>query len=59
MCHLQAGADTALIIRDVPAEICTQCGEYYLDDATTQRVMALGEDAIRHRVEMEVLQYVA
>jgi YgiT-type zinc finger domain-containing protein len=52
-------ADTVLVIKDVPAEVCTQCGEYYLDDATTQRIMTLGEDAVRHRAEVEVLRYVA
>ena len=52
-------AGTVLVIKDVPAEVCTQCGEYYLDDATTQRIMALGEDAVRHRAEVEVLRYVA
>ena len=52
-------ADTVLIITDVPAEVCPQGGEYYLDDATTQRIMALGEDAVRHRAEVEVLRYMA
>jgi YgiT-type zinc finger domain-containing protein len=37
---------TVLVIKDVPAEICADCGEYYLDQVTTTRVSAMGEEAV-------------
>ncbi|MBU2755207.1 type II toxin-antitoxin system MqsA family antitoxin [Acidithiobacillus sp. CV18-2] len=51
--------ETVIVVKDVPAEVCDQCGEYYLDEATTAKVLALGEDAVRHRAEVEVLRFVA
>ena len=51
--------DTVLVIRDVPAQICSECGEYYLDTATSTHVMALGEEAVQRHAEVEVLRYVA
>ena len=50
---------TVLVIRDVPAQICSECGEYYLDTATSTHVMALGEEAVQRHAEVEVLRYVA
>lgn len=39
---LQRGA-TVVVVKGVPAEVCAQCGEYFLDEATTARVTALAE----------------
>jgi YgiT-type zinc finger domain-containing protein len=46
-------AQTVVVIRDVPAEICEDCGEYYLDEATAQRVYTDAD------VEFEVQRYAA
>ena len=50
---------TVVIIKDVPAEVCGDCGEYDLDEATTTRVTAIGEEAVRHHAEVEVRRYAA
>jgi len=50
---------TVVIIREVPAEICEDCGEYYLDQATASRVYAEAEDTLRRRVEVEIKRYAA
>ena len=55
---LQRG-DTTIIIKQVPAEICENCGEYYLNDATTKIVFDLAEQSILHGAEVEILKYVA
>jgi YgiT-type zinc finger domain-containing protein len=39
---LQRG-ETVVIIKDVPANICKNCGEYYLDEIVTNRVFAQAE----------------
>ncbi len=50
---------TVLVIRDVPADVCEQCGEYYLDEKTTYRVFVLAEEAARHQAEVKILCYAA
>jgi YgiT-type zinc finger domain-containing protein len=51
--------ETVVVIKEVPADVCQQCGEYYLDQVTTVRIMAMAEEAVKHNVEVEVLRYAA
>jgi YgiT-type zinc finger domain-containing protein len=51
--------DSVVVVKDVPAEICRQCGEYYLDEGTTAKVMAMAEDAVKRHAEVEILRYAA
>ncbi len=55
---LQRGV-TTVVIKDVPAAICENCGEYYLDAATSERALALAEQSVRHGAEIEVLRFAA
>lgn len=48
---------TVVVIKDVPADVCDDCGEFYLDEATTERVMKIGDEAILHHAEVEVRKY--
>jgi len=50
---------TTVVIKDVPAEICENCGEYYLSEEVTEKVHDLAEQAVQHGVEIEVLHYAA
>ena len=50
---------TVVVVRDVPAEICEDCGEYYLDDATASRVYSDAEQTFRRHVEVEIQSYAA
>lgn len=50
---------TVVVVRDVPAEVCSQCGEYFLDQTATARVLGLAGDAARRRAEMEIVRYAA
>lgn len=50
---------TIVVVRDVPAEICEDCGEYYLDETTASRVYADAEQSFRRHVEVEVQSYAA
>ncbi len=47
------------VIKDVPADVCRQCGEYFLDDLTTAQVLAMAEEAVKHHAEVEILRYAA
>jgi YgiT-type zinc finger domain-containing protein len=55
---LQRG-ETTVLIKDVPAEVCRNCGEYYLDDAVARKLYAQAEDAVNRRAEVEILRYAA
>jgi len=55
---LQRGA-TTVIIKGVPAEICENCGEYYLDENTTKQVLSMAEEAVKNRAEVEILSFAA
>ena len=48
-----------LVIRGVPAEICDNCGEYYLSEPTAQRVAELAEQAERSGAEIDIRRYAA
>ncbi len=51
--------DTTVIIKDVPAQVCENCGEYYLSDDVTAQVHELAEEAVRRGAEIDVLRYAA
>ena len=55
---LQRG-NTVVVIRDVPAEICENCGEYYLSEPTARRVYADADETAKRRVDVEILRYAA
>ena len=55
---LQRG-ETVTVIKGVPAQVCEDCGEYYLDEPVTQRVYAQAEEAVRHHAEVEIVRYAA
>lgn len=55
---LQRG-ETTVVIKETPAEICGDCGEYYLTEEVAQRVMNQAESAVARRAEVEILRYAA
>ena len=50
---------TTVVIKDVPAEVCENCGEYYLSEEVTEKVQQMAEQAAKIGVEFEVLRYAA
>lgn len=50
---------TVVVIRDVPADICDDCGEYYLSEPIARRVYADADDAVQRQVEVEIQRYAA
>ena len=49
--------NTVVVIKDVPARVCDNCGEYYLSDEVSGRVHALAGEAVNRNAELEVLRY--
>lgn len=55
---LQRG-ETTVVIKNVPAEVCDNCSEYYLSEEMTERVLAMANTAANHGVEVEILRWAA
>jgi len=55
---LQRG-DTTVILKGVPAEVCDNCGEYYLSEEVTLRVLAAAAEAVARGAEVEILRFAA
>jgi len=51
--------DSSIIIKQVPADICENCGEYYLSEEISEQVLILAEKAIERNAEIEVLRFAA
>lgn len=45
-----------IAIKEVPAQVCQNCGEYYLDAEMTKEVLKRAEQAIEKGVEIEVIK---
>lgn len=48
-----------LVFKKVPAEVCEVCGEEYVDEETTARLLATVEEAARTGVQVDIREYVA
>ncbi len=48
-----------LVIKGVPAQVCENCGEYYLDEEMTERVLSIAEEAVAAGAEVEVRRFAA
>ena len=48
--------DSIIAIKEVPAEVCNNCGEYYLSAEITTEVLKKAEEAFGKGVEIEVIK---
>jgi len=51
-------ADTTVIVKGVPARVCDNCGEEYVDEDTSRR-LEIVETAARGGVQVDVREFVA
>ena len=51
--------ETTVLIKGTPAEVCEDCGEYYLDEVVARKVYAQADEAVQRRAEVEILRYAA
>jgi YgiT-type zinc finger domain-containing protein len=49
-------ASSLIVLKDVPAMICENCGDYYLDESTTQLVLKRAEEAVSKGAEVEIIK---
>ena len=50
---------TTLVIKNVPADICANCGEEYVSSETTELLLKTAEEAVKSGVQVSVRDYVA
>lgn len=51
--------ESTIIIKDVSAQICENCGEYYLSEDVSAQVMAMTENVVKQSAEIEILRFAA
>lgn len=50
---------TTVILKQVPADVCEDCGEYYLSSEITAQVLEKAEAAVKSGAEVEILRFAA
>lgn len=55
---LERGGMT-MVVRHVPAEVCENCGEEYIDETAAASALGRAEAAVRDGVTVEVREYAA
>ncbi len=48
---------TTLVFKGVPAQVCENCGEAYVDDVTTAQLLEEAENALQAGVQVEVREF--
>ncbi len=55
--HIVDLGEGIIIIKNVPANICEQCGEYYLDTNTALKLESIVEDIKKNKAEVFIVNY--
>ncbi len=51
--------EKTFVFKKVPARICENCGEEYLDENTTEHLLDIAESDARQGVQVDIRQYKA
>lgn len=47
-----------LVVKDVPAQVCTSCGEDYVDEQVTHEILVMAERMAKSGALVDVRRYV-
>lgn len=50
---------TTLVVKGVPARVCDNCGEAYVDEEVTRELTQAAAEALRAGVQVDVREFVA
>lgn len=50
---------TVVVFKEVPAQVCSNCGEYYLSEEVTKKLMARANAAVAAGAEVEIIRFAA
>jgi len=48
---------TTLVVKGVPAEVCDNCGEAYVDQQITRQLLETAQEALRAGVQVDVREF--
>jgi YgiT-type zinc finger domain-containing protein len=48
-----------VVIKGVPARVCNNCGEEYIEESVTGQLLKTAEEAVRAGVQVDVRTYAA
>lgn len=51
--------ETTVLIKETPAEVCGNCGEYYLEGSVASKVHRQAEETVQRTAEVEILRFAA
>ena len=49
--------ESLIIFKQVDAEVCENCGEYYFSEAVTEKLLKRAEEAEKNGAEVEILRF--
>lgn len=52
-------AATTLLFKGVPAQVCDNCGEEFIDEAASVRLLSTAEAAVRDGIQFELRRFAA
>jgi hypothetical protein len=47
------------VFKNVPAQVCENCGEAYVDEATSEQLLIAAEAAVKASVQLQVREFAA
>ena len=50
---------TTLVIKNVPAQVCSNCGEEYVDEQTTTKLLRDADKLARAGTLLDIREYIA
>ncbi len=53
---LEKGNST-IVFKEVPAQICDNCGEKYIDKATTKDLLKKAREIVKNGIEVDIRKY--
>jgi YgiT-type zinc finger domain-containing protein len=53
---LEKGGST-IVFKEVPAHICDNCGEKYIDDSVTKELLKKAREIVKNGVEVDIRKY--
>ena len=51
--------ESTIIFKNVPAQVCANCGEYYLSESVADQLLTRAEVAVQSGAELEILRFAA
>lgn len=51
--------ESVIIFKGVPADVCDNCGEYYLSESVTEKLHTRAEQSVKNGAEVEILRFAA